>query len=138
MESSNLIRTEPNLQRPGHQPGRRRVAPIALAALAVLLFTGCTAPAAQSASEKSASASAGFPIVEGKIVDEGKTADKKGTRVTVSSKAADPVKDAATRLKAAGFTIYSTAKDSLGAKSDKYFVSVSAKAGKLTYLFVPR
>lgn len=114
------------------------IAPIAVGALALVLFTGCAATPTSSASARSTGISAGLPIIDGKIVDEVKTPDKKGIRVTVSSSAADLLKAAEADLKAAGFSTYPTAKDAFGAKNEKYFVSVSVKSGKVSYLFIQR
>lgn len=63
---------------------------------------------------------------------------KDPVRVVVKSDSKNLLADIKKELEDAGFTVYPSASDSVGAKNDKYYVSVSISGGQATYVFTRR
>ncbi|HEV7185454.1 MAG TPA: hypothetical protein VGN33_13240 [Leifsonia sp.] len=110
---------------------------VAAAVLVGLAFTGCAGASPSAPSSSASAAAAGLPLVAGDI--QGKVDRSKNPfRVVVKSDSKDLLSDIKAKLKESGFSVYPTANDSIGAKNDKFYVSVSVKSGQATYVFAGR
>ena len=135
MDSNNFVSERLHRSGAAHRIRLRIAASLAVASLSVLGFSAC-APAPEP---KATSAGVqGLPLVDGKIVGKTDTSKRDGFRVVVKSNAADLIKGATSKLKGAGYTVHQSSKDSLGAVSERFFVSVSVATGTATYVFVAR